>query len=320
MSFDGREKAEVVEVGKKVVKFKEKFNLPADLILPPDTVAALEMVRREDVVIRPVVTEVPTEEDISRWRAEFLKCFKDKDRADRVCDALLKNLRRIDERTFENALIHSFVSATSEISRDEWDRGAYIYYSGGRPRSNVWVLDILRDRLPEDSRIEIPLVDSYTYKGRDNYDVGFVVDDASYSGSQICDHMKNGVKMFGMKKFNIIVPFITNKAISEIEEEANRLEVEVKFYTDEIIPTVKEVLGDDDFRWLRDITEKSSRCTDEQGLTYFAHKRPDEKSFSPHIGNTRHIEMENRIRSLVEKKPAVYHNDYLSDLRKRGLI
>lgn len=96
--------------------------------------------------------------------------------------------------------------------------------------------------------------------------------------------------------------------------------MEVNFYVIEIIPTVQEILGEGDFHWLRNMTERSSGCTDEQTLTYFAHKRPDERSFSPHIGNTRHIEMEKRIKSLVEKRPAVYHDDYLSDLRERGLI
>lgn len=317
--FDGIKPDEFEATDRTVVAFRQKYRVSNGHRLPEDTMAVLKKVDSTDPAMRPLVTEVLSDAQVEKWRTEFVGMFGDKNTANRVADKLLGNLRRIDQNEFEEKLMASFRQASEHIKNEDLSKAGFVYYSGGKRRSNEWVREIGRDYVHNDKVLDLPLLDYYDKGQRKQCDVGIIMDDASYSGQQVTDHIKRGHELYGMKKFYVIVPFMTEKAMLDTQKLASDLGIEVQMFVQEKMPSTKEVLGEADFKWLRSASPYH-RFNEEQTLTYFSHKIPDYRSFCPYIGNTRHVEVDSRLDSLIVQRPAVYHAEYRQDLKARGLI
>jgi len=317
--FHDRLHPEESEIGVQIALFKKRLGLSPDHRLPEDTVKVLRRIRSDNPAIRPVVEEIPTEIQINKWKSDFVQLFINKETATRVADTLVNSIQRIDESQFEQSLMASYALAARKIRKEDLSKTNFIYYSGRRRRSNEWVREIAKDYLPDDTILDLPLLDYSDENVKKSCNTGIIMDDASYSGVQITDHMRVGHERFGMKRFYVIVPFMTERAITKIVATARQLGVKIEMFVQKKMPTSKEILGANDYQWLVN-QSPSSRCTDEQTTTYFAHKIPDYRSFCPYLGNTRYVQVESHLDSLFIQGPAVYHNDYLADLRKRGLI
>ncbi len=305
--------------GHTIELFKHKFGLPTTHQLPQDTEGVLMKVVSNDPAVRPVVEEIPSNTQIEEWRAQFMNIFENKEAAGRIADKLLGSLRRISEAEFELKLLMSYRQAMELIGKEDLTKASFVYYSGGGKRSSEWVRGIAKDYFPQDEALELPLLDYYDKDLVRPCDIGIIMDDASYSGAQVVEHIKQGHQRFGMKKFYVIVPFMTNKAKADVESLKTELGIEIETFVQDTMPTLDETLGEIDFKWLRNVSP-AYRLTNEQTTTYFAHKVPDYRSFCPYIGNTRHVQMEPYLQSLIVQRPAVYHSNYMNDLRERGLV
>lgn len=299
--------------------FKEKFKLAPGYLLPRDTIKALGLISSDNPAVRPVIDESPSLPQIEKWKTQFIGLFPDKTTATRVANALLGNLVRIDEFHFEQKLLSTFNDSLNVLHKANVQDMAFVYYSGGKERSTPWVIDILKDHLPNEQILELPLLDHSNKSSSTQSEVGIIVDDAGYSATQIRDHIFWGKKNFGMKRFYVIVPFITEIAIDRINRVADAQEVKVDLFSGEKMMTLEKILGEDDFNWLNNDTP-FHRLTKEQTTTYFAHKVPDYRSFCPYIGDTKDVQVEGLLDSLVPNRPAVYHKNYFADLRKRGKL
>ncbi len=308
-----------IDAKNKIDLFKKRHGLPTEQQLPQDTERVLMKTVSNEPAVRPVVEEILTNNQIEQWRNQCIKLFGNKEVAGRIVDKLLENLRRISEEEFEEKLLMSYTKAMELLTNEDLTSTSFIFYSGGKRRSSEWVREIVRDYFPEDIVLELPLLDYYDKNLVRQCDVGIIMDDASYSGQQVTDHIRLGHERFGMKRFYVIVPFMTNTAKIAVENLKNELGVEVEMFVQETMPTLDEILGESDFNWLKNASPLY-RLTNEQTTTYFAHKVPDYKSFCPYIGNTRHVQVESYLQGLIVQRPAVYHPEYIKDLQDRGLV
>jgi len=302
----------------QVEVFKNRFGLKKDFVLPEDTQRALEAISSENPAIRPLTDNTVSEADKVNWKSQFVNLFSDggKPTAHRIADRLLKNLERIGQDVFEQELATSFSWAKAELAPDKIKRAGFIYYNVGGYRSNEWVRSILKDHVDHPA-LKLPTVDYYDKDLIAQYDTGLVIDDASYSGQLVTDHIRNGVERFGMKNFLIVVPFMTDVAKLAAYNMAKERGVALKIYSSYTMATAEEILGKDDFDFLKRTFVRSA-ITNEHVTTFFAHKVSDDRSFLPFFGNTRHAQIENHLKVLVPQFTAVYKKDYFQDLKKAG--
>ena len=308
-----------IDARSKIDLFKKRRGLPMEHQLPQDTERVLMRVVSNEPAARPVVEEIPSNNQIEAWKNQFMKLFGNKEVAGRIVDKLLESLRRISEEEFEEKLLMSYKQAMELLTTEDLTSASFIFYSGGKRRSSEWVREIARDYFPEDTVLELPLLDYYDKNLVGRCNVGIIMDDASYSGQQVTDHIQLGHERFGMKRFYVIVPFMTNTAKVAVENLKKELGVEVEMFVQETMLTMDEILGESDFNWLKNASPLY-RLTNEQTTMYFAHKVPDYKSFCPYIGNTRHVQVESYLQGLIIQRPAVYHPEYMKDLKNRGLV
>lgn len=305
--------------------FKKKYGLGVKDQLPNDTIQALKNVEEKNrhitnPTIRPLVDNTPTAEAVAKWRKQFLDITDVKrDQWEALAGLLVQNLTRVSQDAFEAELVKAYSSASLALS-GVGENTRFIFYSGGRNRSNEWAKSIAREHLPGDPVLRLPSID---YHGIDyddeipkgQFEVGIILDDASYSAQQVIGHFKFGHKNFGMNKFIIILPYMTNYAREGIIQFAKQEGLGVDIFNPNIIPTADEVLDPDMYKTLKIYAPVSSPLNQGLGLTYFAHKVPDERSFLPFLGYTRAVQLNSRLDPLVPKAPAVYHAEYLERLQ-----
>ena len=298
--------------------FKNRFGIKKDFELPTDTIRALESISSETPAIRPLTDNTASETDKANWKVQFVNLFSDggKPSAHRIADRLLKNLERIGQDVFEQELATSFSWAKQDLAPEKIKKAGFIYYNASGDRSNEWVRNILKDHVKHPS-LELPTVDYYDKNLNASYDTGLIIDDASYSGQLVTDHIRNGAVRFGMKNFLVIVPFMTDVAKLSAYNMAKEKGVELKIYNSYTMATTKEVLGESDFNFLRRSFARAA-LSHEHVTTYFAHKVADYRSFLPFFGNTRTAEIQDHLKVLVPQFTAVYKKDYFQELKKAG--
>lgn len=307
-------------INNPVALFKSRFGLPSNYELPLGTIKALQGLptskELDDIAIRSIVDTSPSVDAIASWKTQFVQLFGDEARASQLSEKLLGGLEKIEQDQFEQNLGLVFSEALNgELSSFDLDRTRFVYYSGGKQRSAEWVKKVCLEHFPQSPLLKIPSLDYYDKQLSGNYEFGVILDDASYSGTQLSDHLKYGHERFGMKQFVVIAPYMTDHALSQIKSKADECKVDSLILRIQKIKTMKEVIGNDDYEWLKKASP-TYRIEEGQTLTYFAHKVPDYRSFCPYIGNTRHVEVESFLDSLVPQKPAVYHSEYLSSIGK----
>ena len=301
-----------------VTIFKDKFRIKNTYDLPGDTLRSLLTINSQDPTIRPLTDNSVSDTDKVDWKKQFVSLFRDgnKPKADRIADRLLKNLERIGQDVFEQELLTSFSWAKSELLPEKIKNAGFVYYNAKEDRSNEWAREILKDSIKHPA-LNLPTADYYVNKTRTKYDTGVIIDDASYSGQLVTDHIKRGFEVFGMQKFLVIVPFMTDVAKLSAYNMAKQNGVELKIFNSYTMATVEEILGKEDFDFLRQSFAMAA-LTREHVTTFFAHKVADYRSFLPLFDNTRTAEVENHLKSLVPQKTAVYKKEYFNDLKKSG--
>lgn len=289
----GREASAAIKT--VIDSFRRKYAVPSDLVLPPDTIRALSMVahlkktKPENLAMRPIKSNVPSNEEIANWRESFSKIYRNENEGHEVADLLLKHLQRIDQDTFERTLMKIFLQLEKKLKRFSKDEYAVINY-GVKNKSNDWVLRLAGDYVSKNESLVLQAdrVNYFLDKEKPKKKVGIIFDDASYSGYQIEGIMQCAVKDSKIQHFLIAVPFITNHAIVAIRNKAEQLGITVELLYEQIMPTLEEAIGDEKFNKLKRIAPEF-RINEGQTLTYFAHKVPDERSICPYLANTRYV-------------------------------
>lgn len=307
-----------IDPSRQIEIFKKRFGLKKNFSLPADTTRALESISTETPTIRPLTDNLVSENDKSDWKKQFINLFRDgnKPKADRIADRLLKNLERIGQDVFEQELVKSFSWAKPDLTQEKIGHAGFVYYNAKGDRSNDWVRSILKDH-GNHPVLNLPTVDYYIKDQNLQYDTGIIIDDASYSGQLVTDHIREGAKQFGMKKFLVVVPFMTDVSKLFAYKVAKENAVELKIFNSYGMPTVEEILGNSDYEFLKQSFARDA-LTHEHVITYFAHKVADYRSFLPLFGNARHAQIEPHLKILVPQKTAVYKKEYFNDLKKSG--
>ncbi|MBN1168644.1 hypothetical protein JXA63_02020 [Candidatus Woesebacteria bacterium] len=261
-----------------------------------------------EIQYTPTVNKELSIAKTEKWKGQFVNLFRDKEQAKAVAEKLLAGLNKISQDQFESELLGVYELARKErlVTLDP-KKTRYIYYSGGKHRSAEWVKGLCREYFPDDTILTIPTVDYFDKQLVGEYETGIIIEDASYSGTQVSDHVHFGAERFGMRRFIVVIPFMTNESVSKINQEAIKNDVDVEIFMGRTIKTMREVIGDDDYVWLKE-RSPTHRIENGQTLTYFDHKVPDYRSFCPYIGNTRHVQVESYLDNLIEQHPAPYHN------------
>lgn len=305
-----------------VVTFKKKFGLSQNYSLPDDTVRALRSAevindQIDDPTIRPLVDNTPTPEAIELWRNQFLSLFSfNFEEWGEVADVLLTSLKRIPQDVFEAQLVAAYQAAIPHIETFG-DSTRFLMYSGGRNRSNTWVKAIAQEHLPDDPYLKLPTIDYFDEAQAGKYQTGIIFDDASYSANQVTGHLDSGSSRLGMEKFIVIYPYMTKYAVDELTRHAGAKGLTVDIFNLNSIPTVDQLLDPEIYDKLQ-LQGTRRGITKGQGLTYFAHKVPDERSFLPFIGYPRAAEVSNQLNALVPKSAAVYHTEYLQKVANKS--
>lgn len=301
--------------------FRAKYVLPRDFVIPADTESVLRSLgNTPEPTIRPLHENSVNNEDKQRWRSQFIKLFytDTRNKGEIIADNILANIERVDQKTFEESLINSFRASQRVLTPQVLEKSSIVYFSGGGERSTVWARNLLKDHFPQDPITKVGFLDYYR-KDIQNEDteVGIILDDATYSGKQVKDHIRRGKERFGLKRFVTIVPFVTQDAIDIINATAQNEGVKIDIFYDRKMKTAREILGEADYDYVRKMSNPGVLNAG-QTLTYFAHKVPDFRSLFPYIGNTRHAEEDSRINPLIKETPAVYKKEYFDWLKSVG--
>ena len=300
-----------------IALFREQHGVLESQELPQDTLLVLKKLAKlrpdiEQIALRPIELNEPSHEETQLWREQFSKIFRNTDEGLQAADTILEKTERIPQDFFEAQLMKSFLAMEADLQDVTPEECAVIWYGSG-VKSNNWVQDIARDYKPDSKVFQLDTINYYDLMYGSRKDetpvqkkVGVIFDDASYSGFQIKGIITSGITNSGMEKFIIAVPFLTEKAVQEIEAVGTEYGVEIIFRSQQKMLSVKEKIGDEAFKVLQ-VLSSDRQVHEGQTLTYFAHKVPDERSFLPFLSHTRTVEYDRRISNLLTGNKAIYH-------------
>jgi len=239
-------------------------------------------------VQRPFISNELDRPQVSKWKEAHAN---PEDR--RIAGILADNLTHISQDEFEDALAESVDAFNGSIPADSSFAVFNIAGKGGSTKSNEWVYGLAREGSLPQPKLKLTctpdndMVSVATHIVNAGVDNVVLIDDASFSAQQLGDNinaLKNQMAKTGHNiTIHVITPFTTAFARTALQPYG------VMLHTSKIIPSVydiiKEACGDDiakfndTMRRLRRAYFLGDQNGQEIGLTYFAHKIPDYRSF-----------------------------------------
>lgn len=129
-----------------------------------------------------------------------------------------------------------------------------------------------------------------------------IFDDAIYSGEQVFRRTVKPIAEYFQAKgyepptFNLVVPFVTNRALDGFKEVADHYGVKINFFHQKVMPSMREIMGPVGV----DVLQKRNYMLDVQSgeqayidatVTYFDHRMADNHSFSEEVRKLAGVEI-----------------------------
>lgn len=231
---------------------------------------------------------------------------------------VVEKIEYIGEQNFKNSLTACVNKLNNTLNTSKLKNEVFTILTA-EGKSNKWVFDLIKPKLNE-CKIdyqEEPLGETYAKEFKLNYAENKVnslpkniilFDDASYSGTQIFNHVTTIIDMIkSIKptknihdyKIFVVVPFITTTAEEKIKKVHSHFKVNL--ISDKYMKTMGELISKEDQKVLeKTLWSRGDVRYDTCSLTYFSHKIANFMSFPAYIAQA--------------KDPKNYEND-LSFLR-----
>lgn len=224
---------------------------------------------------------------------------------ERIIDAV----ERISFEEFRQALQRS-VEAFNR-SREQNTEPHAVLFDYKPHSSRRWVFELSKDLLaapPQLARYFGPVGEEM--RGyqllEENIKAGIreftIFDDAIYSGEQVFQRtIKPIAEYFKAKSyeppvFNLVVPFVTNRALDGFKKVADQYGVKINFFHQKVMPSMKEIMSPEEL----DALQKHGGVLDIESeeeaylgatVTYFDHRMADSHSFSVEVRKVAGIEV-----------------------------